>query len=274
MSLCVASLNSGSNANAYYVGTRQYGVLIDAGLGFRQMRDRMAALNIDPKSILAVFISHEHIDHVRGLPQLVKTYDLPVYASPKTWDGHACLQYIPHKNRNYFICGNEVVLNDMRISCFGKQHDGVDPHSFVVERQDVRVGIFTDLGEACQKTTTRFSTCHAIILEANYDDEMLENGRYPYYLKRRIAGPFGHLSNAQALQLYLKHRSKNLQLLMLGHLSKENNCPDLVRNLFYPHTRGLHLEVASRYTHSPLFEILPARIKTVMDERHRQLSLF
>ena len=102
MSLCVTSLNSGSNANSYYVGTRRYGILVDAGLGIKQTKFRMKELGLDMENIRAIFISHEHIDHVRGLPALVSTYNVPVFASRNTWDAHACLKFIPHTNRNYY----------------------------------------------------------------------------------------------------------------------------------------------------------------------------
>lgn len=272
MALFLSSLNSGSNANCYYVGTRQYGVLIDAGLSLKQTRLRLKQNGIAESAIKALFISHEHADHIKGLAELANAMDLPVYASTNTWRHIACAAKVPSENLRYFKCGDEVMIHDMKIDCFAKRHDGVEPHSFVVERAGTRVGIFTDIGEPCEKLRNRFRTCHAAVLEANYDEEMLANGRYPFFLKKRISGALGHLSNQQALELFLKCRSRQLRFLMLGHLSKENNRPQLVEDLFASHKRNTSIFVASRYEASPLFCIGQHSQATHVHEL--QLSLF
>lgn len=250
MALFFASLNSGSNANCYYVGTKEYGVLVDAGLSAKQTAKRLEHLGLSLAHIRAIFISHEHIDHVNGLAELANAIDHPVYITNATF---ARFRQLKHGKNIHFCCGDSIKIQDMAIHAFGKMHDGIDPHSFVVERAGVRVGVFTDIGNACEKLKHHFSHCHAAILESNYDEKMLHNGRYPPFLKHRIRGEKGHLSNHQALELFRNHKSPFLQTLVLGHLSKENNHPDIVRDLFEEHCGNVKIHVASRDTHSQLF---------------------
>jgi phosphoribosyl 1,2-cyclic phosphodiesterase len=136
-----------------------------------------------------------------------------------------------------------------------------------VECDGVRVGVFTDIGTVCEKLTAHFSQCHAAFLEANYDEEMLENGRYPVYLKNRIRSEHGHLSNAQALELFIEHRSEFLSHLLLAHLSKENNSPELVEQLFTTHAGSTNIIVASRYEESPVYRVGKSGVEEETDLR-------
>lgn len=253
MAFHYASLNSGSNANCYYAGTKEYGILIDAGLGLRQFKNRMAEIGLSPFAVKAIFISHEHTDHIRALPELAAFLNVPVFLSEGTYHAHYYFHRLQPGQAHFFKCGDRLQVNDISIECFYKNHDGADPHSFVLERNGLRLGVFTDIGEPCAKLSHHFGQCHIAILEANYDDEMLANGPYPYFLKRRIAGRLGHLSNQQALQLYLQAKSANLRHLILGHLSKQNNTPEKVAGIFAPYEKEVNIYVASRYDTSPLF---------------------
>ena len=279
MGLYYASLNSGSNANCYYAGTKEYGILVDAGLGLRQFKRRMQALGLNPCAVKAIFISHEHTDHIRALPDLVNFLQVPVFLSKKTFESHYYFSRIPVNLISFFKCGDNIQVGDIRIDCFYKNHDGADPHSFVIELNGVRFGVFTDIGEPCTKLKGRFRDCDVAILEANYDDEMLENGTYPYFLKRRIAGKLGHLSNLQALQVFEECRSPRLKHLILGHLSQQNNTPEKVSSFFSAYQQELNVFVASRHEHSPLF-YLEADNSSVKPLLYRlqttpvQLSLF
>ena len=132
-------------------------------------------------------------------------------------------------------------------------HDASEPHSFTVSENGLTAGVFTDLGTACENVAYHLSQCHAAFLEANYDENMLEHGHYPLYLKRRIRSMEGHLSNDQALDLFLAHRSPMMELLILSHLSAKNNHPQLVHELFNSHANGTKIVVASRYEESALF---------------------
>jgi phosphoribosyl 1,2-cyclic phosphodiesterase len=153
-----------------------------------------------------------------------------------------------------------VSIGDLRITPFPKKHDARDPHSFIVSCLQTTVGIFTDIGQPCEQLIHYFSQCHAAFLEANYDEDMLQSGEYPYFLKNRIRGGNGHLSNLQALNLFKAHRSESLSHLLLSHLSKENNSPELVQSLFESHETSTRVVIASRYQESRVYSVsgLPA----------------
>jgi phosphoribosyl 1,2-cyclic phosphodiesterase len=146
-------------------------------------------------------------------------------------------------------------VNGFTITAFPKFHDAADPHSFIISHGHTNIGVFTDIGAACQHVVQHFALCHAAFLEANYDEQMLEAGRYPYHLKRRIRSGHGHLSNAQALELFIAHKPTHMTHLLLAHLSRDNNDPELVHNLFTAHSNGIHVSVASRYVESEVYHI-------------------
>lgn len=253
MSLFVTSLNSGSNGNCFYIGNEQDAVLIDAGISCRETEKRLLRLNLSMKKIRAIFISHEHTDHVRGIKTLAKRYQLPIYSIPGTLkENHLDPDY-PHSYSLYPY--REVSIGDLKITAFPKSHDAHDPQSFVVSCQKVRVGIFTDIGNPCDHVVNHFKTCNAVFLETNYDPEMLMNGRYPYYLKRRISSSLGHLSNEQALELFCRYRGPHLSHLFLSHLSAENNDPALVQKLFDHHANGVEIVLTSRVSEIPVYSI-------------------
>ena len=253
MSLYIASLNSGSNGNCYYVGNGQEAVLIDAGVSCIETEKRMLRLGLSMSKVKAIFISHEHIDHIKGVNVLAKRYQLPVYITPGT------LQYsrflLDNSLLKVFMAEEPFTIGGLSITAFQKHHDAADPHSFIVQGNNVTVGIFTDLGIVCDNLIRHFKQCHAAFLEANYDADMLENGRYPYHLKQRIRGGKGHLSNAQALELFIQHRPRIMSHLFLSHLSKENNDPELAANLFRQHAGGVEVVVASRYEETAVYQV-------------------
>ncbi len=247
----ITSLNSGSNGNCYYVGNEREAVLIDAGISCRETETRMKRLGLSMQKVKAIFVSHEHSDHIRGIAVLAKKYNLPVYITPLTLKSgglylDCVLEFIPQ---------SPVRIGDIEITAFTKLHDAAHPHSFIVSCGEVKVGVFTDIGTVCNNLIEHFKLCHAAFLEANYDEEMLENGRYPFHLKRRIRGGHGHLSNTQALSLFIDHKPAYMSHLLLAHLSKDNNCPKLVYNLFNGYARGTQIVVASRFEETPVYFI-------------------
>lgn len=253
MSLYIASLNSGSNGNCYYVGNDKEAVLVDAGISCREIETRLKGLGLAMANIRAVFISHEHTDHIKGVGLLSKKHQLPVYVTERTRKhGHIKLE----KHLSHTFHGSAPVdIGTLRVTAFSKQHDAADPYSFMVSGNGVNIGVFTDIGTPCSNLVHHFRQCHAAILESNYDEEMLASGNYPYYLKKRISGGQGHLSNTQALQLFLQHRPAHMQHLLLAHLSKNNNHPDIVSSLFQPHAGTVQVSIASRHCASSLFYI-------------------
>lgn len=253
MSLFISSLNSGSNGNCYYVGNETNAVLVDAGISCTEIEKRMQRLGLNIKNVRAVFVSHEHTDHISGLQVLTKKYQLPVYITHATYNsGRLKLQ---KQLVQSFNAHQPITIGDLSITAFPKFHDAADPYSFVIDCNNIKVGVFTDIGIPCKNLIKHFKQCHAAFLEANYDDTMLEEGSYPYFLKNRIRGGNGHLSNKQALELFITHRPSFMSHLFLSHLSKNNNCPDLVKQLFDQYAGDVKMIIASRYEETAIFHI-------------------
>ena len=252
MSLYITSLNSGSNGNCYYVGNRTDAVLIDVGISCRETEKRMKKLGLSMKTVKAIFVSHEHGDHIKGVSTLANKYSLPVYITADTSKHGPIL--IRHLSKS-FNADEPVSIGELMITPFTKQHDAGDPHSFIISYKRITVGVFTDIGIACEQVIRYFKQCHAAFLETNYDEAMLENGRYPLHLKNRIRGGQGHLSNRQALELFMAHRSPSLSHVFLSHLSKENNSPELVTELFAKYAGDTNIIVASRYEPTDIYTI-------------------
>jgi phosphoribosyl 1,2-cyclic phosphodiesterase len=253
MPLFISSLNSGSNGNCYYVGNGQEAVLIDAGISCRETEKRMKRLGLPLDTVKAIFVSHEHSDHIRGLAVLARKYQLPVFITPRTLEWSK----LPRSRFpiSGFQAGQPLQIGSLSVTAFPKWHDAADPHSFMVAGGGVRVGIFTDIGAPCENVVEHFSQCHAAFLEANYEEAMLEAGPYPAFLKRRIRGGSGHLSNGQALALFRACKPAYMSHLLLSHLSAENNCPHLTRALFLPHAGGTEIVVASRSAETPVYTV-------------------
>ncbi len=278
MSLFVCSLNSGSNGNCYYIGDDTDAVLVDAGISCRETEKRMKRLGLSIQKIRAIFISHEHADHINGLTVLSQKYKIPVYITPKTLKGSR-LQIEPALLLS-FNAYQPVQIGELQITAFPKFHDAADPHSFIIANKQVTIGVFTDIGICCEALRIHFEQCDAAFLEANYDTTMLTNGSYPAQLKKRIMGGHGHLSNDQALELFKKHRPAHMTHLFLSHLSKNNNHPKLAADLFESIAENIKIFIASRDKETAVFHITsngqpkttPKKIK--LSPRQQQLSLF
>lgn len=253
MSLFITSLNSGSNGNCYYIGNESEAVLIDAGISCKEIEKRMNRLKLAIHKIKAIFISHEHSDHIKGIEVLSKKYQLPVYITTTTLfnsgiriETHLTISFKAHES---------VKVGALTITPFPKFHDATDPNSFVVDCNKIKVGIFTDIGLSCEHVVKHFQQCNAAFLETNYDEKMLNDGNYPYHLKKRISGGMGHLSNIQALDLFRKYKPSFMSHLFLSHLSKNNNDPQLAKDLFNTYAGGVEIIVASRYKETAVYHI-------------------
>lgn len=265
MSLEVASLNSGSNGNCYYIGNYTDAVFIDAGISARETERRMKRLGLSIKKVRAIFITHEHNDHITGLHKLVKRHNIPIYVSQRTRQSMS-LEWSLNLAQN-FEAYQPIVLGGLSITALPKFHDAADPHSFMITHNGTTVGVFTDMGRVCTHLIKNFRQCHAAILESNYDEDMLETGDYPLPLKNRIRSGWGHISNRQALQLFMEHRPAAMSHLVLGHLSRNNNKPEIVEQLFNAVAGNTKIVVASRYEETPVFQI------SASAERYKEVQL-
>lgn len=221
----ICAVASGSNGNCYYIGNETSAILVDAGISCRQILNRMAEKDLNPAKLKAVFISHEHSDHMRGARVLEKKLKVPVYLTAKTYNG-AYRNMQPVYPR-YFVPGAEIKVGEFTVFPFAKNHDASEPCSFRIAHGGKNIGVFTDIGEPCANVISHLGLCDAVFLESNYDEEMLVKGSYPWYLKKRISSSLGHLSNLQALELLRGSAGVNLKCVFLSHLSGENNTPEL-----------------------------------------------
>lgn len=271
MSLFIASLNSGSNGNCYYIGNDREAVFIDAGISCRETELRMKQLGLSMDKVKAIFVSHEHSDHISGIPTLVKKYQIPVYITKETLRSRKL--YLDKKLILFFETDETVTIGGLAIKSFSKAHDAADPHSFTVSGNGVTIGVFTDIGVPCDNLAAHLQQCHAAFLESNYDEEMLANGRYPYFLKSRITNGKGHLSNRQAREVFVQNRPSFMTHLLLSHLSHDNNNPELVLNLFREAAPDMKVVIASRHAASQVFHI-GGDAADVVEIPAAQLSLF
>ena len=253
MPLFISSIASGSNGNCYYIGNGQEAVLVDAGVSCRETERRMARQGLSMQQVRAIFVSHEHSDHIKGLSVLANKYQLPVFLSDGTRD--ACKLAIPERLLAPVADQQVVAVGGLQVTAFRKYHDAADPYSFVIGHDGLSVGVFTDIGRVCEQVALRFAQCDAAFLETNYDGELLQKGRYPYFLKQRISGGYGHLSNNEALELFVKHRSSKLTHVFLSHLSRDNNDPGLVMELFNANSGETEIVLAGRHAETAVYRI-------------------
>ncbi len=270
MELYVTAIASGSNGNCYYIGNQQEAVLIDAGISCRETEQRMKRLGLSMQKVQAIFISHEHTDHIRGVVRIAKKYQLPVYITPRTLNNIPL--DLPPANTIRLMPHVAVRKGNLSITAFPKKHDASDPQSFVITNGATTVGVMTDIGKPCEQVIQHFSQCQAVFLETNYDDLMLAEGPYPYYLKRRVSSDIGHLSNQQAYELFIRHRAANLSHIFLSHISKDNNRPEKVRDLFLSNAGDTEIILTSRHQETPVYTICSD--KTISRPRFIQQNLF
>ena len=247
------ALASGSNGNSYYIAKGNTAILVDVGINNKHLHLRMASLGINPASIDAIFITHEHTDHICGLAVFAKRYQIPVYLTVGTYESSRIQlpEYLLH-----FIKADSIVnVGDLSVYGIPKYHDAKEPCSFMVTDGEINISVLTDIGRICANVMKAIEISDVLFLESNFDEDMLQNGRYPYYLKNRIRGGEGHLSNRISVDAFLAHRSSRMKHLILGHLSGENNRVELVEELFAPHCVEMMLSVAKRTEPSALFEI-------------------
>lgn len=226
----ICALASGSNGNCYYVGNERDAILVDAGISTKKILARMQDAGLESSKVRAIFISHEHSDHVHGVRVLSKKLGVPAWFTQGTFDSLRCGE--EPERVNIFTPDQVIKVGSLNVHTFLKNHDAAEPCSFRIEHDGWNIGVFTDIGEPCQRVINHLHLCHAIFIETNYDEKMLWNGIYPYHLKNRVASSVGHLSNDQAFALVRDHAGPELVHVFLSHLSGENNRPEIAAECF------------------------------------------
>jgi phosphoribosyl 1,2-cyclic phosphodiesterase len=218
-------LASGSHGNACYLETERTRILIDAGLSCQEAERRLKQVGVQPDTLDALIVTHEHIDHIRGAGPLARKYDLPVYTNVRTFE--SARKRLGNISRPViFQTGQTLTINHLTIETFTKCHDAADPFGVVFAFNGARAGLITDFGRSTRLVEDRLKGCQALIMEFNHDEKMLDEGPYPLNVKRRIKGTEGHLSNQQAGKLLKAVSHDNLRVVVLAHLSEINNHPD------------------------------------------------
>ena len=228
MRLC--SIASGSSGNCIYVGSDNTHLLVDTGISKKRIDESLAELGLCGNEIDGILITHEHSDHIQGLGVFSRKYQVPIYGTKGTIAGiqdYKCLGKMPEGLYNVIEKDVSFNIGDLEITAFGISHDAKEPSGFRVEKGEKSVGIATDLGVYNEYIIENLKNLNGIVLEANHDIHMLEVGPYPYYLKQRVLGNQGHLSNELSGRLLCNILHDKLKYIMLGHLSKENNFPEL-----------------------------------------------
>lgn len=226
----VITLQSGSSGNCVFVRSRDTCVLFDSGISGSKAESRLAEFGYDIRDCQALVISHEHYDHISGVGAFHRKFGLPIYANQRTWNATRAKPSTGHIGcPNHFVSGQPFQIGSLRIEPLRTPHDAIESVCFVIEDVDCgqRFGLLTDLGHAFSGLQEVLDGLDAVLIESNYDDELLLNGPYAQQLKNRIAGKRGHLSNADAAHLLASTLSSQLQWICLGHLSAQNNSPEL-----------------------------------------------
>ena len=222
------SLYSGSSGNCLYVETDNTKLLIDAGVSLKKILEGLDSINIEPSSLDGVLVTHEHSDHIKSLGALSKKFDLPVFANQETFNAMPKqVEKISDKNIKKFNINETFCINDIEINPFSIHHDAANPCGFNFINNDKKISIATDIGHIDNKILKQLDGSSFILLESNYDPEVLKYTKYPFALKQRIAGPNGHLPNNIAGKVINYLLNNGLNTAMLGHLSKESNFPAL-----------------------------------------------
>jgi phosphoribosyl 1,2-cyclic phosphodiesterase len=255
----VCSLSSGSNGNAFFIRTGADCFLVDAGISCRQICLRLQQIKSHIEEIKAIFITHEHSDHVRGLRVLLDRFPIPVYLTERTYNHLP--EAITAEQLRFIQADDCLTINHTVIQSLSKSHDAVDPSLFSFFYRDKKISVITDIGYTCGNVIEAVKNAQVVFLETNYDETMLWEGFYPPFLKQRVAGEQGHLSNAMAGELILQHASPGLEYVFLSHLSENNNTPALALETFQAaikerqDLRSLQTVLTSRHGISPLVKL-------------------
>lgn len=253
------SLYSGSSGNSFFVQSPNANLIIDAGVSVKKIVSALEEININIKDIDAILVTHDHIDHTKSLAALSNKYNIPIYANPKTWNAIPDIaNKISDDNKKTFNVLETFSIGDIKILPFHTPHDAADPCGFNLYNSNKKISIATDIGYVSEELLNYLKNSSCILLESNYDPEVLKCSSYPYHLKQRILSNKGHLSNTCAGKALSELYNFGLKKALLVHLSKENNFPELAYETIKNETincTNLSVDIAPRDNPSKLFEV-------------------
>lgn len=264
MKLSFLCLASGSSGNCYYLGTPEFGVLIDAGIGIRTIKKVLKEKSLDFSRLVGILITHDHADHIKTVGCLGEKYNIPIYTTEKVHGGIEKSRYVEevlYQSKRVIEKEIPFFIQDFKITAFEVPHDSTDNVGYYIEYEEQRFTLATDVGHITDTISKYICKANRLIIEANYDEEMLKFGTYPAFLKERVASPTGHLSNREAAEFLAAHYTPQLKDIWLCHLSRDNNHPELAYKtidirLFQEGVRvgkDVSLHVLKRTTPSDLF---------------------
>lgn len=262
MKLKFCSLYSGSSGNCHYIKTENATILVDAGLSGKKIQQEIINIGEDPKKIDAIFITHEHSDHIQGAGIMSRRFDVPIYANKETWKAmEPSIGEV--KSHNIKILEECTEVGDLAIKSFDISHDAAHPVGYNIFYKSKKVSLVTDTGCVNDVIINSIMDSDLLLVESNHDEDMVLIGPYPWPLKRRVLGEFGHMSNDTAGNLITKIVRKGTEIVLLGHLSKENNFPELayktVENILKENSidvnPGICLDMTYRDRSSKVYEI-------------------
>lgn len=244
MKLNFCSLSSGSSGNCYYLGNEFNGILIDAGISTGSIHKFMENMGISMQTIMGVLVTHNHTDHIRGLELLTRKNNLPAFTTHKIWESiNSPSNKISGDSVREIGLQQKFHLAGFDIEAFPVSHDAPETIGFQICARDIKITIATDLGHICQTAAPYIKAANLLVIESNYDEQMLVNGKYPHFLKARIQSENGHLGNHQTSAFLADIISENLRHICLAHLSSKNNTPEIALQTLQQafSERGIHI---------------------------------
>lgn len=231
MAIKFCSLSSGSSGNCQYIETKETKILIDAGFSGKKIEELLGEINVNPKDLDAILVTHEHIDHSKGVGILSRRHNIPVYANAKTWESmEKIIKTVKIENTKVFKTNKNIHIKDVLIHPFNLSHDALEPVGYIVFSGKKKLSFITDTGWVNEGVKKKISNSHLYFMESNHDVKMLMEGGYPWSLKKRIISPHGHLSNDDAGSILSEILRGENEIVLLAHLSKDNNDPNLAYN--------------------------------------------
>lgn len=254
------SLYSGSSGNSFFVQSNSTNLIIDAGVSLKKISTALKEIDVNGEDVDAILVTHDHVDHTKSIASLSNKYDIPVFANKKTWDAIPNIAHkIPDNNKKIFNISETFSIGDIKILPFHTPHDAADPCGFNLYNSNKKISIATDIGYVSEELLNHLKKSSCVLLEANYDPEILKCSSYPYILKQRILSNTGHLSNISAAKTLANLYNSGLEKALLIHLSKENNFPELAYETIKNETlscTNLSIDIAPRDKPSKLFTVI------------------